>query len=360
MRRTTHEGARAALAAFGLKQATGLSQPSLGSVGIKAPTSAPGLPSVAKAPTVPKPPMPAGISAPTSLGVSAAKAAAFAPTHPVVRQSAILGAKPAKPAPTPQPSALTPAEVSRNFATREQEESRTEPLRKLSAARVIDPHLLTHILGGAGAGAFLGSAFGRDDDSDHLGRSMLRNALVGGALGAAGGGLSRHLSGRMAGREWVSKLQQQAQQQAFAFARNPAAVKAAADICTSCRRDKHYGTCKRPIPIKRANFNMGMLGEDHITAHLPATSANYTSATTSVSPTTRTQEGRPPIEQASSLFRDLERAQGAAKLATMLREIRTEAGCASHGEVDTAWRGFDAQSDATSIEGTGAPDGEPA
>jgi len=64
LRRAAQEGGRAALAAFGL------SQPSLGSVGIKAP-SAPGLPSI-KAPSVPKMP-----SAPTgeSPGVSAAKMA---------------------------------------------------------------------------------------------------------------------------------------------------------------------------------------------------------------------------------------------------------------------------------------------
>jgi hypothetical protein len=61
------EGARAAFAALGL------AQPSLGSVGIKAPTSAPGLPNAAKPPSPPKVTMP---QSPTgSIGVDAAKVA---------------------------------------------------------------------------------------------------------------------------------------------------------------------------------------------------------------------------------------------------------------------------------------------
>lgn len=48
------EGQRAALAAFGISAPAG--QPSLGSIGIKAPTSAPGLPSPAKVPAAPKAP----------------------------------------------------------------------------------------------------------------------------------------------------------------------------------------------------------------------------------------------------------------------------------------------------------------
>lgn len=62
LRRMTKKGERAALAAFGLS-----SQPGLGSVGIKAPTSAPGLPSA------PKPPSPSAISGPTAIGASPAK-----------------------------------------------------------------------------------------------------------------------------------------------------------------------------------------------------------------------------------------------------------------------------------------------
>lgn len=66
LRRAAETGGRDALAAFGL------SQPSLGSVGIKAPTSAPGLPSV-KPPSIPKTPsVPSGEG---GLGVQAAKMA---------------------------------------------------------------------------------------------------------------------------------------------------------------------------------------------------------------------------------------------------------------------------------------------
>jgi hypothetical protein len=60
----TKEGERAALAAFGLP-----SQPGIGSVGIKAPTSAPGLPSAPKAPSAPK------VPALGTTGVEAAKVA---------------------------------------------------------------------------------------------------------------------------------------------------------------------------------------------------------------------------------------------------------------------------------------------
>jgi hypothetical protein len=49
LRNRAQEGGRDALAAFGLP-----SQPGLGSVGIKAPTSAPGLPNAPKAPGAPK------------------------------------------------------------------------------------------------------------------------------------------------------------------------------------------------------------------------------------------------------------------------------------------------------------------
>lgn len=51
LQRMTKAGGRAALAAFGVP-----SQPGLGSVGIKAPTTAPGLPSAPTAPSVPKAP----------------------------------------------------------------------------------------------------------------------------------------------------------------------------------------------------------------------------------------------------------------------------------------------------------------
>ncbi len=86
LRRAAQEGGRAALAAFGL------SQPSLGSVGIKAP-NAPGLPSI-KPPSVPKAP-----SAPTgeSPGVSAAKMA-FAVGMGASNATEATGAGPGQPA----------------------------------------------------------------------------------------------------------------------------------------------------------------------------------------------------------------------------------------------------------------------
>lgn len=82
------------------------------------------------------------------------------------------------------------------------------------------------------------------------------------------------------------------------------------DLCTTCRKEKHYGPCKRPIaiPLKRANFNMGMTGDDSSTVDGPATSPHYTSATSSTSALTRAQEGRPADEQARTGFAALFRS----------------------------------------------------
>ena len=38
--------------------------------------------------------------------------------------------------------------------------------------------------------------------------------------------------------------------------------KLSSDTCGTCRKPKHYGTCSRPIPIKRADFNLGMTADD--------------------------------------------------------------------------------------------------
>jgi hypothetical protein len=69
LRQKSAEGGRAALAAFGLP-----AQPGLGSVGIKAPTTSPGLPNAPKVPSIPKPttasPSPTG-----SMGMEAGKVA---------------------------------------------------------------------------------------------------------------------------------------------------------------------------------------------------------------------------------------------------------------------------------------------
>jgi hypothetical protein len=70
LQRMTKEGARAALAAFGVP-----SQPGLGSVGM-APPKTPGLPGPAKPPSIPKAPgMPGASGGGASLGVDAAKVA---------------------------------------------------------------------------------------------------------------------------------------------------------------------------------------------------------------------------------------------------------------------------------------------
>jgi hypothetical protein len=86
----------------------------------------------------------------------------------------------------------------------------------------------------------------------------------------------------------------------------------AENICTTCRKAKHYGGCSRPRPIpeKTSNFNPGMHGSDPTSSDGPSTGPNYHSAVSSVSSLARAQEGRPADEQAASGFADLFRHQG--------------------------------------------------
>jgi len=92
--------------------------------------------------------------------------------------------------------------------------------------------------------------------------------------------------------------------------------KLSAELCTTCRRDKHYGSCDAPRKIpelaggKRADFNPGMLGSDPRQGDDPSTSPHYHAATTADSSLARARDGRPADEQAGSMFADLFRHQG--------------------------------------------------
>lgn len=88
----------------------------------------------------------------------------------------------------------------------------------------------------------------------------------------------------------------------------------AENICTTCRKPKHYGSCARPIPIKRADFNTGMNGGDPSAGDNPSTSPHYHSATTGDSALARARDGRPADEQAATYFADLFRHQGQVNL----------------------------------------------
>lgn len=88
----------------------------------------------------------------------------------------------------------------------------------------------------------------------------------------------------------------------------------AENLCTSCRKEKHYGTCARPISIKRADFNKGMIGGDPSAGDNPSTSPHYHSATTGDSALARARDGRPADEQAATYFADLFRHQGQVNL----------------------------------------------
>lgn len=173
-------------------------------------------------------------------------------TNPVVQQSAILKSQPAPPQPPVPAPASTPAVISETFDRHEQGETRMEPRRKLGAG--ISPLARNAPLGG------------------------IPNALATAALG--------HL------------------------------LKAAAPdaACGTCRRPKHYGPCRRPIPIKQSNFNLGMTAGDADDGG-PSTSPHYHSATSADSALARARDGRPADEQASSAFADLFRHLGVTSVA---------------------------------------------
>jgi hypothetical protein len=84
----------------------------------------------------------------------------------------------------------------------------------------------------------------------------------------------------------------------------------AESICTSCRKDRHYGTCKSPIAIKRADFNPGMYGGDPRMGNDPSTSPHYHAATTADSSLARARDTQPADVQANTAFADLFRHQG--------------------------------------------------
>jgi len=123
----------------------------------------------------------------------------------------------------------------------------------------------------------------------------------------------------------------------------------AESICTSCRKEKHYGNCKRPIAIKRSDFNMGLTGDDPSAGDNPSTSPHYSSATSAISALARAQEGRPAEEQANTAFAQLHRINAMADQA-----VKESADVPSVGygdkSVDRAWRSFDTVNDATCIE----------
>lgn len=105
---------------------------------------------------------------------------------------------------------------------------------------------------------------------------------------------------------------------------NPGRKLAAEGICTTCRKEKHYGPClkqarSRPAgePIKKADFNPGMSGDDPRfvgDGDSPSVSPHYTSATSAVSSLARAPDGRPADEQAATMFADLFRHQGISSM----------------------------------------------
>lgn len=95
----------------------------------------------------------------------------------------------------------------------------------------------------------------------------------------------------------------------------------AEEICTTCRRPKHYGPCLKPRrsrpegnPVKSADFNMGMTPDDAKTTDPPSTSPHYHSAVVADSALARARDGRPADEQAATGFADLFRHEGVTSL----------------------------------------------
>lgn len=85
------------------------------------------------------------------------------------------------------------------------------------------------------------------------------------------------------------------------------------ELCTTCRRPKHYGSCKRPIAIKKSDFNLGLTADDAPSEN-PSTSPHYHSAT-SDSALARARDARPADEQAGTAFADLYRHLGISSVA---------------------------------------------
>lgn len=101
---------------------------------------------------------------------------------------------------------------------------------------------------------------------------------------------------------------------------------AAENLCTTCRKERHYGPCAkgpkaRPegAALKRADFNLGLKGDDPKfvggdAGNGPSTSPQYHSAT-SDSALSRSPSGRPADEQAATGFADLFRHLGITSMA---------------------------------------------
>jgi hypothetical protein len=91
----------------------------------------------------------------------------------------------------------------------------------------------------------------------------------------------------------------------------------AEDLCTSCRRVKHYGPCDQPrkIPMKAADFNIGMRGDDPSVGDNPSTSPHYHAATTADSSLGRARDAQPADVQAQTAFADLFRHLGISNAA---------------------------------------------
>jgi hypothetical protein len=90
----------------------------------------------------------------------------------------------------------------------------------------------------------------------------------------------------------------------------------AENLCTTCRKTKHYGPCNAPKPIpKAANFNPGMTGDDPNVSNESGMSPHYHAATTADSSLARARDTQPADVQAQTAFADLFRHQGINNLA---------------------------------------------
>jgi hypothetical protein len=84
------------------------------------------------------------------------------------------------------------------------------------------------------------------------------------------------------------------------------------NLCTTCRKEKHYGPCDSPrkIPTKVADFNIGMRGDDPRMGENPSTSPHYHAATTADSSLAKARDAQPADVQAQTAFADIFRHQG--------------------------------------------------
>lgn len=227
------------------------------------------------------------------VGLMLEKRAWPAVTDPTVQSSNLLQATKTKAPPAAPPPPVTPETVGTTFGMQEQAKTRLEPRRKLSELdslkALTESMYATH--GPQGVMNTIGANPG------------LRGQMLGHVKTLAGAASPRPQQGMFSGLMHTQSLPLRA----------AVSGKIGAEICTTCRKAKHYGSCTapRPIPEKIANFNPGLTAaSSEAGMDTGATSPHYHSATQADSSLARARDSQPADVQAGTAFADLYRHLG--------------------------------------------------